>query len=201
MDTKPTTAENSTKEPKPLRRSFDAILTRLREANEDPDQIERDRKRAADYEAREHAKRVGKAADTLRRTIPQRYLTATLGTFEAATGTPQAAVKRKAYQLANQIDRVVAERRNLLFLGPVGTGKDHLAVALLKAAALAGHVAEWHDTRRLYVQIADSYTRRQPQEAIYTALAAPAVICLSDPIDSRNWTPAKADALAKIITR
>lgn len=77
----------------------------------------------------------------------------------------QRSVKRELVAHLGQLD-FVAERANVVFLGPPGTGKTHLSIALGIKAALAGYrvafatAAEWvarlkaaHDQGRLHEEL------------------------------------------------
>lgn len=134
------------------------------------------------------------------RTVPERYRQCELGNYVAA-GERQARVLEQAREFAQHVEHHVAQATNLLLVGTVGTGKDHLAIALLRIVAEAGRSAMWRSCRELYTTIADSYREDRTHTSIYRQLAAPSVLCLSDPIEDRNWSDAKADMLAKIVHR
>ena len=86
-------------------------------------------------------------------------------TLEEFDFDAQRSVKRELVAHLGQLD-FVAERANVVFLGPPGTGKTHLSIALGIKAALAGYrvafatAAEWvarlqaaHDQGRLHEEL------------------------------------------------
>jgi DNA replication protein DnaC len=175
-------------------RTFEAILADL--ANPSPETQRAIDQRIARHEARDEAHRISKAQTALRRTIPDRYIGANLSNFDPPT--PEAAAILSHCKALAAKPALLADS-NLLFVGTVGTGKDHLAIALLTAAAAAGFTAEWRSAKAVYTELADAYRAEKTHAEIYRELAKPTILCLSDPIEPRNWTEAKADQLAKII--
>jgi DNA replication protein DnaC len=73
----------------------------------------------------------------LRSGIPRRYRNRTFTNFDAADGT------RTAFELARRyvdlFEHQSAHGTGLLFIGGVGTGKTHLAIAAMTEIILAGH--------------------------------------------------------------
>jgi DNA replication protein DnaC len=133
-------------------------------------------------------------------TIPARYTLANLANWHAPT-KEHAKVKRDAEDLAAKIGPAVADGYCLIFAGTIGTGKDHLAIALARVAVAAGFSAVWKHATQIYTQLADCYRKEQSHTDFYEGLTAPQVLIISDPIDERNWTQAKADCFAKVIHR
>lgn len=165
-------------------------------ANPTPETRQAIAERQARYEERENAARKTKAETALRRTIPDRYLAARLENYDPPNH--EATQILNICQALAKAPELLADR-NLLFVGTVGTGKDHLAIALLKHAAAAGITAEWRSAKALYTELADAYRADITHAQIYATTGRPRILCLSDPIEPRNWTEAKADQLAKII--
>src|SRR5215467_4809672 len=62
--------------------------------------------------------------------IPPRYQHCTLANYDAGTSEPMWIAKREAQIVLD--DFLIIEGRGLLLVGPVGVGKTHLAVAILR---------------------------------------------------------------------
>ena len=110
--------------------------------------------RSQEYDRREVERKLAQICDGLRRTIPARFRAASLENWRA-TRDDQRDALTKARVIA--ADRQMLATRNLLFVGTVGTGKDHMAIGLLKCAAKAGLSARWYAGKDIYARIADSY--------------------------------------------
>lgn len=100
--------------------------------------------------------------------VPERYRHCDFANFETdnetegATHEGQAAWNRSLAQAKLIAERFTAEypagtEHGLLFMGPCGVGKTHLAVAALKELVLRGHSGLFYDYRELLKQIQDSY--------------------------------------------
>jgi DNA replication protein DnaC len=84
-----------------------------------------------------------RAADTVARllrdaAIPLRFSGKTLHNFKAETD-PQRRVLQAASDYVENFRKNLATGRSMLWCGPVGTGKTHLACGILDALARAGH--------------------------------------------------------------
>jgi DNA replication protein DnaC len=88
--------------------------------------------------------------------IPPRFARATLDTFEHGTNT-QLAAWRKATAFVEAFPVV---ERGILFYGPHGVGKTHLAVGIIKACIeRKGARAYFYETRELLRLVRDTYNR------------------------------------------
>lgn len=137
--------------------------------------------------------------DRLKRDAPAHWH-CTLGNFDV-TSEAQMAVLMRANKIAREMPRFLAERRQLFIWGTCGTGKDHLAVSLLKRAAVAGHSVGWVEGLTFFEEVADAYGRDRSHSEVYARWSAPDVLVISDPVFSENWTPAKQEALRKLVRR
>lgn len=92
--------------------------------------------------------------------IPQRYRAAEFENFEIVSGAIEAA-KFRAQMYAEQwpfADHVADQQpRSLLLIGTVGTGKTHLAVAILKRLLGRGIAGRFHDYCGLLKEIQNCY--------------------------------------------
>jgi len=70
--------------------------------------------------------------------IPHRFSGATLDNYSAPEPGPQVAALNWAKDYANAFDLALASGRSALFCGKTGTGKTHLAIAILKHVLRAG---------------------------------------------------------------
>lgn len=93
-----------------------------------------------------------------------------------------------------------AKRGGQLFLyGPTGTGKDHLAVSLLRELAHFGVSVRWKNGQLLYDQIARAYQDDTKVDAVLQPLRSPKVLCLSDPVLPFGMTEPNKRALYRIV--
>lgn len=92
------------------------------------------------------------------------------------------------------------KRGGQLFLyGPTGTGKDHLAVSLLRELAHFGVSVRWKNGQLLYDQIAKAYQDDTKVDAVLQPLRSPKVLCLSDPVLPFGMTEPNKRALYRIV--
>lgn len=93
-----------------------------------------------------------KAFDAAR--IPRRYASCSLDNFKSEPDSSQNIAFRYACRLVLDYPAV---DRGLLFMGPVGVGKTHLAVAILKGLIDKGVRCLFYESGSLLKQIQDSY--------------------------------------------
>jgi DNA replication protein DnaC len=86
--------------------------------------------------------------------IPRRYAACSFESFKSQPDTPQDYALRLAQSLVNEYPAV---ERGLLFMGPAGVGKTHLAVALIKALIAKGFPGVFCEFGSLLKEIQDSY--------------------------------------------
>jgi DNA replication protein DnaC len=86
--------------------------------------------------------------------IPRRYADCSFETFKAQPGTPQDHALLLAQSLVNEYPAV---ERGLLFMGPAGVGKTHLAVAIIRGLIGKGFAGIFTEFGALLKQIQDSY--------------------------------------------
>jgi len=93
-----------------------------------------------------------KAFDAAR--IPRRYASCSLDNFRSDPNSSQNIAFRYACRLVLDYPAI---DRGLLFMGPVGVGKTHLAVAILKGLIEKGVRCLFYESGSLLKQIQDSY--------------------------------------------
>lgn len=86
--------------------------------------------------------------------IPRRYERCAFANFISDPGTSQDNALRRAHTFANEYPAV---DRGLLFIGPAGVGKTHLAVSIIRDLIEKGFAGLFYEFGSLLKQIQDSY--------------------------------------------
>jgi DNA replication protein DnaC len=86
--------------------------------------------------------------------IPRRYQKCSFANFNSAPGTSQDNALLHAHKFANEYPAV---ERGLLFMGPAGVGKTHLAVSIIKDLIEKGFAGLFYEFGSLLKEIQDSY--------------------------------------------
>lgn len=95
--------------------------------------------------------------------------------------------------------RFIDKREDVLFLGPGGSGKSHLAQAIGQAAILQGHRVIYRETHRLLEELAEAVaTGRRKQ---YMAQLAAAPLLIVDDFGMRKLPLTAAEDLLEIVMR
>ena len=143
-----------------------------------PGELPTDAEIRAEEEKREQAARAAKCLGVLRRDLG-RFAECRVNNYHVEF-QPQAAVVARLVEVAAQIQD--GEIPQLCWHGTVGTGKDHLASAMLSLCAKLGHSARWVEARTFCQQMAGAYQNDSSQEKVIREWASPRVLCLSDAI-------------------
>lgn len=108
---------------------------------------------------------------------------ATLDSFEMVHPGQREVVYRLR-KMADQIGVMTAEGKGIVFVGSVGTGKDHLAAAMLYiAAGVHGKSAKWVNGSELFGVMRDSMGENgRAEREIIEEFTFPDVLCISDPL-------------------
>jgi DNA replication protein DnaC len=86
--------------------------------------------------------------------IPRRYAKCTFANFTSVPGTSQDNALLHAHKFANEYPAV---ERGLLFMGPAGVGKTHLAVSIIRDLIQKGFAGLFYEFGSLLKEIQDSY--------------------------------------------
>ncbi|MCP4566516.1 MAG: ATP-binding protein [FCB group bacterium] len=90
--------------------------------------------------------------------------------------------------------------RNVIFLGPTGTGKDHLAVGLLRRFTRRLIGCGYVSGPQLFADVADAWRREGGSDlAIHKEYSVPRVLCISDPSLPGGLSDANVKFLYRLI--
>ena len=101
------------------------------------------------------------------------------------------------YDLATA--RFIAQREDVLFLGPPGTGKSHLAQAIGRAAILQGYRVTYREAHTLMEEIADATIGGTRKE--YLADLASVPLLIIDDLGMRKLPHTAAEDLLELVMR
>ena len=101
------------------------------------------------------------------------------------------------YDLATA--RFIAQREDVLFLGPPGTGKSHLAQAIGRAAILQGYRVTYREAHTLMEDIADATIGGTRKE--YLADLASVPLLIIDDLGMRKLPHTAAEDLLELVMR
>jgi DNA replication protein DnaC len=118
--------------------------------------------------------------------IGERYRDCRISNFRIWNSDQQKAVNRCVDYVEN-FPSYASEGRGLLFFGPVGTGKDHLAISVLREicrrVGRQGY-GSYRDGRELLNRIRDgrSWDADEKSSAVIKATSEYPLLCVSDPL-------------------
>jgi DNA replication protein DnaC len=129
------------------------------------------------------AQRKGKivaALEVLKRHLGSKYQDAALANWNADTDR-QRTVRQAAADYCKAITEHVAAGEGVVLYGPVGTGKDHLAVGIAKAACLAGLSVKWLKGQEWFGTLRDAIDGERTEREIFRGLECDLLV-ISDPL-------------------
>jgi DNA replication protein DnaC len=120
-------------------------------------------------------------------TAGSRYGSADFGTFlksaEPMLAAKQTAALEAVREYASTLRDRAAESEGLILFGPVGTGKDHLAMAVCRRAILELEVScRWLNGPQWFGSLRDAISDEQSESKTLADLVRPAVLVISDPL-------------------
>lgn len=111
----------------------------------------------------------------------ERYESCWLKNYAAESEAQQGAVETLTAYCREVAGRVSLGEGMLLF-GPKGTGKDHLIVAVARAAIRAGKTVRWQNGMDLFGDVRDAIGNGDNEKSLISRLVSPDVLYLSDPL-------------------
>lgn len=138
-----------------------------------------DRHRREDEAARR--REVQERLDALCEQCGKRYADCRLDTFKTATDLQRTVVKELRGYCETIAERIAAGE-GLVLYGPVGTGKDHLAFAVARAAALANFQVRWFNGQDWFGRIRDAMDDETSEASIISRVSYPRLVVISDPL-------------------
>lgn len=110
----------------------------------------------------------------------KRYESATFESFEAKSDAMRTA-KATAEAYARNIREHVNSGHNVIFVGPRGTGKDHLAMSMARLACAELVRVKWVNGVDLFASFRDAMKQDRTEESIVERYAKTDVLWISDP--------------------
>jgi DNA replication protein DnaC len=124
--------------------------------------------------------------EVIEKAVGGRYRHCTLDNFKVSD-PKQESVLNDLRDYGENVAENVAAGVGVVLFGPPGTGKDHLAVGLLRIGVEAGLTARWCDGMHLFGKLRDSIGRKESEGSILRPLCECDVLTISDPIPP--WGP------------
>lgn len=130
----------------------------------------------------------------------ERYQSVDLKGFEQPTQAQRTAVEIVRGYIAG-LRAAKPTGRNLVFIGPPGTGKDHLMMAVLRCVIHRfGWTSAWVDGQSLFAAVRNSYSNGDNEESLVTFSVRRQLFAISDPLPPNgNLTEHQRNVLFRLI--
>lgn len=180
--------------PRPIAETLEAKLQRIREFKIQERTYRSET--AEEREAADRSKRLTAIGDIVS-AAGQRYLNASVNSWQATTER-QRHVRASIIDYCRTIDDHVGAGEGVVLYGPVGTGKDHLAVGIARAACLADLDCKWLKGQEWFGQLRDAIESDRTERELFRSLECD-VLILSDPLPPMGpLTPYQASMLYRL---
>lgn len=189
-------------EPTPIGEATKATLAQFAERWGNPpealaNEIEARERMWADVKRQERATKRAELRTALLYDLGPRHSRCTLDTYKVTHEAQRGAVAAVRRYIDELPDRLI-RGDGLVFYGSCGTGKDHLAAALLLAAVEQGHTARFVNGERLWDMVCDGFRNDKPRKATVGPFERVDLLCVSDPV-TRTASEAQAASLYRLV--
>jgi len=131
--------------------------------------------------------------------LGRRYADCRLANYRVETDEQKHALKILRWYAKNMKEQISIGRGIVLF-GPVGTGKDHLLTAMVRAAIGYGMDVHWINGMEFFGRMRDSIGGDVAEEGIISKLVHPDILAISDPLPpSGELSPYQSSVLFRTI--
>jgi DNA replication protein DnaC len=158
-----------------------AILARLNIEPVSPEVLEARTQQEAARALQQRAAEIDSRSRSLAMRVGKRYAKASLDGYEV-THDAQRAVEGYIRDYISEIEQRVSSGSGLFLIGPPGTGKDHLMVAVLFAAVDKGLNAVWVDGMELFTSARDNIDTAKTEASWLATYTKPDLLAISDPV-------------------
>ena len=158
---------------------FESLKQRILQAQT----VERPKLSPSEIEEQQRARAEAAAAsavDRLRFEVGAKYADAAVNNWRAETER-QKQVRAAVVEYCLSVKSRVQCGEGMLLYGPVGTGKDHLAMGVARAACLAGVSVKWLKGQEWFGSLRDAIDSERTEGEIFRSLSCQMLV-LSDPL-------------------